>query len=104
MGMDSRKASRFEVADSLEAAQSRVTLQTLGDRRTALGSHSVVVKTATTEGKSRTRKRASLKAVMLPCMHRAVVALELLQHRIHLDARRDDDAGGDTELLAGQVD
>ena len=37
-------------------------------------------------------------------MQRAGGALEFLQHRILLDAGRDDDAGGDTELLAGQVD
>jgi len=37
-------------------------------------------------------------------MHRAGGALELLQHRILLDAGRDDEARGSTEALAGQVD
>ena len=48
------------MADSLEAAQSRVALQALGNRRTALGAHLVAAKTATTEGT--TREMPALKA------------------------------------------
>ena len=45
-----RRARRFKVADSLEAAQSRVALQALGNRRTTLGAHVVAAKADTTEG------------------------------------------------------
>ena len=44
------------------------------------------------------------RLLTLLCMRRAGVALELLQHRILFDAGADDEAGGSTKLLAGQVD
>ena len=40
----------FEVADSLEGAQSRIALEDLGKRRAAWGIHAVFAKTATKEG------------------------------------------------------
>ena len=53
-------ARRFEVSNSLEAAQGCVALQAVGNRCDALGAQKAVAQTAITEDTA--RERASLKA------------------------------------------